>query len=265
MTTTLEPGQTSNDVAHLQARLVQVGIDAPTHGSYDEETVHAVARFQEMAGLGPNGYADADTLHELDRWVAHASSYGDAGVVAPGSAAVVDPQGRVVATGVARSVSRTGSLEPLDWTQARIAEVAACLAGGAFVCSAMSLAQSIGWTVAVGYDSDVAGVLGISSGLGIYFGPNGETGIYSSIGADLGAVVGASAVGCFTAVPGGPENLAGDCVAIEASAGELAVAGAAILFAPSGGFVGVAASVGVGIGFPVNVFVSYSSTHLVPR
>lgn len=258
----------------MQQELVAIGQHAPTHGTYDEETQQAVYDFQVQAGITPSGTADDHTLAELQRWYewsaqshqpaepAHEPAH-DPNQPAPGTLALVDAQGHVVATGTAHPISRSGGLDPAGWTASHLLETAACVASGPAVCAAIQLGNALGWTVAVGYDADLAGVLGITGGMGLYFGSDGNNGLYSTIGADLGAVVGASVAACFTAVDGPPSTLAGDCLAFEAGGGEVLVGGGSLLFSPSGGFIGVAAEIGIGVGLPVAVFASYTNTRLV--
>jgi hypothetical protein len=67
------------------------------------------------------------------------------------------------------------------------------LPGGSIVTllgAAGALAHSQGCTVALGYGGDAIGIGGASGGVGIYYGPNGEQGVYGAVGLDVGFAMG---------------------------------------------------------------------------
>ncbi|HKJ55208.1 MAG TPA: peptidoglycan-binding protein [Nitriliruptoraceae bacterium] len=62
------PPQRGDDVRELQDRLDRIGLDVgPSDGIYGAETVAAVADFQEMQGLKPDGQAGGATIASLLR------------------------------------------------------------------------------------------------------------------------------------------------------------------------------------------------------
>lgn len=164
----------------------------------------------------------------------------------------------VVAYGHAKQLDRNGDLSELvDLAKIALRQVFQP------VVAAIDLANALGWTAAVGVDVDMAYLGGLSAGAGLYFGPDDEWGAYTSLGEDLGLVIGASATACFTVVNGGPSRLGGQCLAVEVSAGGgWAAIGGAVLYTPAGDFLGVAAELGIGLGIPINVYTSFSTTHL---
>jgi len=175
-----------------------------------------------------------------------------------------------------RTVNRQGRTEPQGWNERMWAEgvlLGGTAFGGAGILATIKLVNALGGTFAIGYSlasTTQFGVLGLKTGAGVYFGPGGEFGIYGTIGADLGAILGASATIVQTAVKGGPNNLAGPAITAEVAGGEIAVVGAAALFSPQPllagrfgvKFLGMAASVGVGVGWPFNVYGSLSDTRI---
>ena len=126
----------------------------------------------------------------------------------------------------------------------------------------VDLANEYGWTVCVGVDADLAAVVGITGGAGLYFGPDDEIGIYGSLGTDFGLVLGASVGLALMVFYGPPSRMGVWLCGIEVSGGELVTAGGAILFDSDGKLFGVAAEIGVGVGLPINVFESRSYTWL---
>jgi hypothetical protein len=135
---------------------------------------------------------------------------------------------------------------------------------GPVVVAARAAANATGNTAAVGIAGDAAAVIGINAGSGIYFGPAGEMGLYASVGGDIGATLGASVGVGITMVKGGPDNLAGDCVSVSAAGGEVVVGSLSVLFTMDGKFSGICGVIGVGVGWPIDFYASYSHTWITP-
>jgi hypothetical protein len=175
---------------------------------------------------------------------------------------VKDAAGNVVYQGHAEAVTLQGALESWGMIERELIEDG--LAAISFPLDELkALANELGATLAGGIQASAAAVLGVEAGAGVYLGPNGETGWYHSLGADLGAVLGASVEAIVAGVKGGPNVFAGQFFSVTASGGELAVGGATALFSvDSGAFVGIAVHGGIGAGFPVNVFATWSNTWL---
>ncbi len=187
---------------------------------------------------------------------------GGGHVQAPGGFAIVDAGGDVRVPNVAvREVTRAGDLDDLGWV-ARQAINETLREGFPAFKLGIEYANAYGWTIALGLDGDIAGILGLTSGAGIYFGPDDAMGLFTSIGADLGFIIGGSIEVAMTFVQGGPDRLAGECFAAEAGGGELIVASGSVLWDMHGDFLGWAGEVGVGFGLPISVFASYSTTKL---
>jgi hypothetical protein len=256
----LQLGDSGHEVELLQTQLTEAGLNPSVSGTFDEDTQQAVWDFQEMASVTPTGVADDATMTELSRWTS--ADAGAGGTPAPGTIAVVDENGAVLATGSATTVSRAGDVSDIGWTARQILEAGAGTISP-WIPAAIDTANALGWTVACGYDSDVASILGATGGIGLYFGPGDVLGLYASIGADLGAIIGVGVAGCWTVVNGGPDKLAGECLAFEMSGGEFLTAGASALFNMDGTFLGIAAEAGVGFGLPLNSYVSYNSTRIM--
>jgi len=71
----LKQGQAGKAVEALQALLREAGFDIPVNGTYGEETVDAVRRFQHAVGISVTGTANSNTLRRLKAAVAgHASA-----------------------------------------------------------------------------------------------------------------------------------------------------------------------------------------------
>jgi peptidoglycan hydrolase-like protein with peptidoglycan-binding domain len=261
---TLQLGDTGAEVSDLQDRLYQLGYDLYGSGQYDTYTQEAVRRFQTDYGLEPTGVADDDTLGYVNHYTASAPTESPvAAAGTPGTAQVLDQSGNVLAQATPQQVDRQGDVADLsDTVRDALETILKSNPMTAPYAYAIELANALGWTVAVGLDEDLAGVIGLTEGIGLYFGPGNTWGIYRSIGGDLGAVIGASGAACWTVVNGGPDKLGGVCWAIEASAGELLVGGGSVLFTLSGEFLGVACELGIGAGIPANAFASLSYTHL---
>jgi hypothetical protein len=123
----------------------------------------------------------------------------------------------------------------------------------------------LGCTIGVGLGEEADAVLGIAAGAGLYYTPSGEIGVYGSLGGDLGAVLGVGYSEILTVVHGGSDALAGNCLAVTLAGGDGVVGSGSLLFdGHNGHLVGVAGSIGLGIGWPVAVFESYSHTWVRP-
>ncbi|HEV7925630.1 MAG TPA: hypothetical protein VGR14_09750 [Verrucomicrobiae bacterium] len=143
------------------------------------------------------------------------------------------------------------------------------LPGGSIVTLlgiAGTIANANGCTVALGFGGDAIGIGGVSGGVGIYYGPSGEIGLYGAVGLDAGFAMGLSAEIVYTIIAGAPSvNFAGDCWVVTLSGGELAVAGGSAIFAYSDGhFVGVSLSAGIGAGAPIGLYGQLSHTWITP-
>jgi hypothetical protein len=143
------------------------------------------------------------------------------------------------------------------------------LPGGSIVsllAAAGMIANAHGCTVALGYGADAIGIGGVSGGVGIYYGPSGEIGLYGAVGLDVGFAMGLSVEVVYTIIAGAPSvNFAGDCWVVTLSGGEVAVAGGSAIFAYNDGhFVGVALSVGIGAGAPIGLYGQLSHTWITP-
>ncbi len=137
---------------------------------------------------------------------------------------------------------------------------------GGSVIAVLTLAGAIananGCTVALGLGVDAIGIGGVSGGGGIYYGPNGEIGVYGSIGLDVGFAMGLSAEIVYTIIAGAPSvNFKGDCWVVTLSGGEVVVVGGSAIFAYSDGhFVGVSVAGGIGAGAPIALYGQLSHT-----
>jgi hypothetical protein len=139
------------------------------------------------------------------------------------------------------------------------------LPGGSLVtvlAAAGAIANAKGCTVALGLGGDAIGIGGASVGGGIYYGPNGEIGLYGGVGLDAGFALGVSGEIVYTIIAGAPSvNFKGDCWVVTLSGGEVAVVGGSAIFAYSDGhFVGVSVSAGVGAGAPIALYGQLSHT-----
>jgi len=143
------------------------------------------------------------------------------------------------------------------------------LPGGSIVSllvAAGAIASAKGCTVALGYGGDVIGIGGVSGGVGIYYGPSGETGLYGAVGLDVGFAMGLSVEVVYTIIAWAPSvNFAGDCWVVSLSGGELAVGGGSAIFSYSDGhFVGVSLAAGIGAGAPISLYGQLSHTWITP-
>jgi hypothetical protein len=161
------------------------------------------------------------------------------------------------------------SIRPLTMTEqiflAAVMAGAQALPGGTLVsilAAAGALAHANGCTVALGLGGDAIGIGGASVGGGIYYGPNGEIGVYGGVGLDAGFALGVSGEIVYTIIAGAPNvNFVGDCWVVTLSGGEVVVVGGAAIFAYTDGhFVGVSVSAGVGAGAPIALYGQLSHT-----
>ena len=119
------------------------------------------------------------------------------------------------------------------------------------------------FTIGIGITAGAAGVVGggISGGIVI---SGGRVGFYGSVGADIGAIISASAEIVYTVVRGGTSTFGGTCFAAVFGGGEAIVGHISILFNDSG-FIGIAVSAGVGVGLtPVEAYMNFSHTWVPP-
>jgi hypothetical protein len=79
------------------------------------------------------------------------------------------------------------------------------------------LGNALGNTVAFGVSLGAGAGKGASGGEGVYFGPNGEIGVYVEYGEERGLIFGASASVSETWVFGSPSELAGTDYVLSAS------------------------------------------------
>jgi peptidoglycan hydrolase-like protein with peptidoglycan-binding domain len=263
---TLQLGDSGAEVSDLQDRLYQLGYELYGGGDYDLFTEEAVRRFQTDCGLEPTGVADDDTIDYLSQYgqvpleeVAAVSE--PQALVAGGTANVVDANGNVVAQGTVKVGNSAGALGELSGPAHAALELA--LATNSYTAPiplAIELANSFGWTVAMGVDSDLAAGLGGTWRAGLYFAPGDEWGLDSTLGADFGWIDGASVNACFAAVKGGSDKFASELYAIQASGGEGYGGGFSVLYNTDREFVGVAGEVGLCAGITVNAYGSWTYT-----
>ena len=165
------------------------------------------------------------------------------------------------------------SLRPLTTTEQIFLQAvlagSSVLPGGSVVAlltAAGVVAHANGCTVALGFGGDAIGIGGASVGVGIYYGPNGEIGLYGGVALDAGFAMGLSAEIIYTIIAGAPNvNFSGDCWAVSVTGGEVAVGGVTAIFAYADGhFVGISVSVGIGAGAPIGVYGQLSHTWITP-
>jgi len=186
----------------------------------------------------------------------------------PGPVAVVAQDGSVVSHGQAIELRRSGDTTPAP-TLLEVAVQAAVTGAGAMpgigpLVTMVNIAHQLGCTVAIGLDGELASIVGGDAGGGVYYTPAGHFGLYGTLAADLGAVVGASISEAMTVVRGEASALAGDCLAITGGGGEGVVGSGSLLFSPQGGFLGIAGSIGLGVGLPAAAFAQYQHTWIKP-
>ena len=209
-----------------------------------------------------------------DRWqsvaAAHDEQFSAAGYIGHTSSGnghsvvVKDASGKTMLSGTAVAVSMQGAVEPWGFLE-RTAIESALAAAGLQPDVLKASAATLGGTMAFGLQGSIAHVVGIDAGVGLYIGPDGEMGWYTSLGSDLGVVSGGSVEGVGAAVKGGPDVFAGEFLSVTVVGGEVYVGGTTLLYSPSSrAFVGLAIHVGVGFGLPVDVYATYSNTWLYP-
>jgi hypothetical protein len=159
-------------------------------------------------------------------------------------------------------VSRGSEPEPLDVGRFLIAELVLELP---LIKQARQIAAAYNCTVAVGLESDLAAVIGVTDGAGFYAGPDGDIGVYATLGADIGADIGASIGAAFAVIKGPPEAFAGPFLQVTFGAGAVPAVSVTGLFGlPSGKYLGVAGTVGVSAGIPFSAYVSLTDTWIDP-
>ena len=197
----------------------------------------------------------------------HHDAVADAHVASSGgqnSVAVKDGQGNTLLHGHAVPITMQGATD--EWGALKRAAVESVLAAAGIHLEVLqATAAAVGGTVAFGIQGSIADVVGIDAGAGLYVGPSGEMGWYTSLGSDLGVVIGGSVEGVGAAVKGGPDVFAGEFLSLTVVGGEVYVGGATLLYSPSSrAFVGIALHVGFGFGLPLDVYATYSNTWLYP-
>jgi peptidoglycan hydrolase-like protein with peptidoglycan-binding domain len=261
--THLRPGDAGPPVQLLQQWLIQLGYSCETTGTYDIATETAVREYQEARRLTPTGECDETTYGYISLDQISGQRPGPFPDTAPSPTHVlVDRGGNVVAQGTLRRVDRQGPdgselpsplRQFIEWNFPNV----------------FMIPDSLGATIAFGVDADAGsvGIPGVSGSIGVYVGPNREMGWYTSVGVDIGLLLGVSAMLGSTYVVGEASNLGGSCIALEVG-GNLPIPflgmSGAVLFNDHG-FLGIATEVGFSAGLvPVSSFVSLQETTLHP-
>jgi hypothetical protein len=214
---------------------------------------------------------DEAAMSAMDPWwevyfaqdpAAPATGGGSSGGGAPENEFVVrDAGGNVLYQGAAEPMVVQGLVESLGPVERLALEAALETA----IAELKAEASSLGATLAAGIQAGAAAAIGLDAGAGCYVGPDGELGWYHSLGLDFGFALGAAVEAIGAGVKGGPDNFAGRFRSVTVAGGEFAVGGITALYAmDSGEFMGLAVHAGVGVGFPVAVYMTWSNTWLHP-
>ena len=237
------------------------------------------AKVQELLAQGVSPSSILSFLHELpDNGGGTAAAAGGMSTTASMPSAPTQMQAAPIqrtADPIQRNGNRTtidipGVTRMMNWweTQLFVAALAmpplpTNIAFAATVEAMVGATAAADFTVGIGVTAGAAGVVGggVSGGIVI---SGGRIGFYGSVGADIGAIISASAEVVYTVVRGGTSTFGGTCFAMVFGGGEAIVGHLSILFNDSG-FIGIAVSGGVGIGLtPVEAYINISHTWVPP-
>jgi hypothetical protein len=237
------------------------------------------AKVQELLAQGVSPSSISTFLRELPNNDGASGGGGGAAVSVPASppaqarrtqAPIQRNADPIQRTGGRTEIEIPGITRMMNWweTQLFVAALAlpplpANIAFAATVEAMVAATAAADFTIGIGITAGAAGVVGggVSGGIVI---SGGRIGFYGSVGADIGAIISASAEIVYTVVRGGTSTFGGTCFAMVFGGGEAVVGHLSILFNNSG-FIGVAVSAGVGVGLtPVEAYVNISQTWVPP-
>lgn len=287
---TIRLGDTGEWVEYAQRQLGALHFySGAIDGRFGPVTDAAVRAFQTSAGLSP-----VDGVVGEATWAALVASQtvsfsedvvqrGQAIDRSLGDTVLVADDGRHLAYGWRRQISREGATAPADGASGVIL---GGLIQGVDVVSAVptdtasrfsssvgavrSAGSSAMCTGAFGMQVELAAGIGLAAGSGWYLSSSGDYGWYTSCGGDLGWVATASVGNQATIVLGGPSSLGGDCFALVVSVSltpELPLGpsvGITLLFQPNLRFLGIAFDLSIGLGQPLNFYAQAMNTRIHP-
>lgn len=127
------------------------------------------------------------------------------------------------------------------------------------VASANSLTIGFGPAIGGGF------LVGGTASVGIICAPNDTFGFYGSFGALAGAIASISLTAQYTFMKGGMEAWAGANLGVTIAGGDVIVGSASLLMDEKENFAGVSIAAGLGIGSPLEIYVSYQKAFITVR
>lgn len=164
----------------------------------------------------------------------------------------------------AARVSRPELTVLSDWQTALIRVALGCLPGdiGRLLAVADKAVGEAAVTVGIGPALSGGLIAGVSGGVGIVFNDR-EFGVYGSVSAAVGFIASLTVNMQLTFVSGGISKFRGDCYVLGANIGVVVFSGGVMLLMTADEarqFFGVTLQVGVGVGFPIEVFYGFERT-----
>lgn len=122
-------------------------------------------------------------------------------------------------------------------------------------------------SLTIGFGPAISGgiIVGGSASVGIIFAPGDTFGFYGSFGALAGALASMSLTSQYTFMKGGMDAWAGANYGVTVAGGDVIVGSATLLMDENKGFAGVSFAAGIGIGEPLEFYVSYQKAFLTVK